>query len=105
MVPSLPFELMDYILKFNEEWKMIGNQFINIKKLSQIPRPKQINGFGVHLLFYPKSYLLYFSTNNYHFVSVIHWTRKENSPGHNSEIKEYNYLSDTTNKWILTLMN
>ena len=42
----LPKELVDYILYFNEEWKIVGGRFINLQKLLQIPFIKQTKGTG-----------------------------------------------------------
>ena len=97
MCPFLPIELIDYILNFNEEWKILGNRFIYIKKIAQIPRPKKIfdGGFGIRLIFYPKSFLLYYSGTYCHSVNVY---------THRNEIIDYHYLCCTTNQWITLLL-
>ena len=76
MCTYLPIELIRYILKFNEEWRILfGYYFINTEKLSQIPRPIsfQKNGITTSMLLLPimneKSYSLLY--NNINFVVAI----------------------------------
>ena len=109
MHPFLPTELIDYILKFNEEWKIIGNRFVHIKKLAQlvfikkllqIPRPKHFDyfGFGVFLPIFSlsinsKSYLM--TINDIEEFSIFLFSFINNT----TSFTEFYYLDDNQNKW------
>lgn len=109
MHPFLPTELIDYILKFNEEWKIIGNRFVHIKKLSQlvfikkwlqIPRPKHFDYFGfgvflpiISLSINSKSYFMTINDMEEFSIFLV-------SFNDTNSFTEFYYLDDDQNKWI-----
>ena len=82
---EFPIEILRYILSFYENWRIIGNRFVNIEKLLEIPRPLLNYGilydyiWSVELRILQKSYMLIYNDHSNDFSVTLrrNWENRD----------------------------
>jgi hypothetical protein len=69
---QLPLDILRYILSFFEEWRIVGDKFVHIAKLSRIPRLDNNDEFYViKLPILDKFYLICFHVRLELFIVAL----------------------------------